>query len=109
MSISIGEQLACAKREVAMRKGLYPKWVAGERMTQAKADQEIAAMEAIVATLEREAARERLRAEPSSYAWSDEQLAEMVQVTREAVAQYRRDMTLPREELLARLGKMFEP
>jgi len=107
MSISIGEQLACAKREVAMRKGLYPKWVAGERMTQAKADQEIAAMEAIVATLEREAARERLRESP--HAWDDEQLAEMVQITREAVAQYRRDMTLPREELLARLGKMFEP
>ncbi len=38
-----------ALREVKMRRRVYPRWVAGGRMTQAKADEEIAIMEAIAA------------------------------------------------------------
>lgn len=48
---TIDEQLACAKRELALRRNVYPKWV-GKRMTQDKATHEIECMEAIIATLE---------------------------------------------------------
>ena len=58
--VTITEQLACAKREVGMRKRVYPRWVEANRMTKAKADAEIAAMEAIVATLEQLERAERL-------------------------------------------------
>jgi hypothetical protein len=54
MTVSIQEQLKCAQREAAMRRNVYPKWIAARRMTQEKADAEIAAMEAIAATLERQ-------------------------------------------------------
>ena len=42
---------ACAKREAAMRRRVYPRWVAEGRRdwTQARADAEIATMEAIAA------------------------------------------------------------
>jgi hypothetical protein len=53
MKVSYKDQLACAKRELAMRRGVYPRWVENARLTQDKADKEIAAMEAIVETLER--------------------------------------------------------
>lgn len=41
------DKLACAEREVGMRKRVYPAWVRAGRMTQADADREIAAMQAI--------------------------------------------------------------
>ena len=44
--------LACAARELKMRRNAYPKWVAAGRMQQAKADHEIACMAAIVAMLQ---------------------------------------------------------
>ncbi len=50
--IPIDEQVAAARRELAMRRNVYPKWVDSRRMTQDKADREIAAMEAIIETLE---------------------------------------------------------
>lgn len=53
MTVSLDAQLACAKRELAMRRGYYPKRVASGAMSQAAMDPEIAAMEAIVATLEK--------------------------------------------------------
>lgn len=58
--IDIEAQVACARREVAMRKRVYPRWIESGRFSQAKADHEIAAMEAIIATLEAVAAKERL-------------------------------------------------
>jgi len=51
--MTIEEQIACAKRELAMRRNVYRKWVSTGRMRQATADHEIAAMEAIVETLEK--------------------------------------------------------
>lgn len=42
------EKFECAKRELAMRKKVYPRWVEQGRMTQQKADREIACMSAIV-------------------------------------------------------------
>lgn len=52
MTITITDQLASAKRELRMRRRVYPQWVASKRLHQDTADHEIACMEAIVATLE---------------------------------------------------------
>ena len=49
----LAAQVACAQRELALRRNTYPKQVAAGRMTAARAAQETAAMAAIVATLER--------------------------------------------------------
>lgn len=43
------DKLRCIEREIAMRKAVYPKWVASGRMKQDKADREIAVMEAVAA------------------------------------------------------------
>ncbi len=50
-SIPLEAQLACVYRETALRERVYPRWVAAGRMTQAKADAEIAAMKAVERTL----------------------------------------------------------
>lgn len=42
------EKYECAKRELAMRRRVYPKWVDSGRMSQDKANHEIAAMTAIL-------------------------------------------------------------
>jgi len=42
------EKLACARRELAMRYGVYGKRVAEGRMSKQKADREIELMKAIV-------------------------------------------------------------
>jgi hypothetical protein len=52
--IPLREQVACVRREIAMRERVYPRWVAAERMTQEKADSELAAMRAVLETVERE-------------------------------------------------------
>jgi len=44
-------QLACAKRELALRERIYPRLVAQETRLPAKAQHELAAMRAICATL----------------------------------------------------------
>lgn len=38
------EKYECARRELAMRRRVYPKWVESGRMTQETADREIACM-----------------------------------------------------------------
>lgn len=45
--------LACAKRELALRRNVYPRWVGAKRMTVFKAEEEIEAMAAIVRFLEK--------------------------------------------------------
>jgi hypothetical protein len=52
MSVSIPDQIKCARRELAMRERVYPRWVQDGRMKQDAADREMAAMAAIVKTLE---------------------------------------------------------
>jgi hypothetical protein len=42
------DKYECARRELAMRQRVYPKWVESGRMSQATADHEIACMKAIV-------------------------------------------------------------
>lgn len=58
--IQLPEQIAAVKREIAMRQRAYPGFVQRGSMTQAKADHEIAAMEAVLATLEAVERKERL-------------------------------------------------
>lgn len=41
------EKLKCLEREIAMRRRVYPKWIASGKLKQEKADREIAIMEAI--------------------------------------------------------------
>lgn len=60
MTHSATEKLACAERELKMRERVYPRWVANGKMTQAKADAEIAIMREIVADYARLAEGERL-------------------------------------------------
>ncbi len=45
------QQIACLKREIAMRKNVYPKWVATGRLKQEIADKEIEAMTAALHTV----------------------------------------------------------
>lgn len=54
------EKLAAVRRELNMRRRVYPRWVSNGKMNQAKADEETAVMEAIVADYERQVAGERL-------------------------------------------------
>ena len=49
---TIHQQIASVEREIAMRKRVYPRWIDGGRMTQAKADHEIACMQAVLVTLQ---------------------------------------------------------
>lgn len=51
MGVPLSDQVACVKREIAMRERAYPRWVSGGRMTQQKADQELAAMKAVAESL----------------------------------------------------------
>jgi hypothetical protein len=49
---SLIDQVACVKREIEMRERVYPRWIGKRHMTQEKADLELAAMRAVLATLE---------------------------------------------------------
>jgi hypothetical protein len=60
MVYSAAEKKACAERELKMRERVYPRWVAGGKMTASKADTEIAIMREIVADYAKLAERERL-------------------------------------------------
>lgn len=52
-AIPLERQIACVRREVGMRRHVYPRWVATSKMSQDDADRQIATMEAVQATLER--------------------------------------------------------
>lgn len=50
---TLAEQIECVEREIGMREKVYPRWVRAipQKLTQAKADQELARMRAVLATL----------------------------------------------------------
>lgn len=50
-AVSIARQIAAVDREVAMRRRVYPRRVADGKMTQAQADTELQAMQAVADTL----------------------------------------------------------
>lgn len=51
MPTSIDNQIACVKREISMRKYVYPNQVARGKMTEKQASDGIATMEAVLNTL----------------------------------------------------------
>lgn len=60
MAITPDELVRAAERELSMRQRVYPRWVEAKRMSQAKADHEIACMTAIVDLCREKARGERL-------------------------------------------------
>ena len=58
--MSIEEQVQCVKRELAMRRRVYPRLVYSERMIQSEADHEILAMQAVLETLKKGIAEPKL-------------------------------------------------
>jgi len=50
--ITIDEQIAEVKRELAMRNKVYPKWIEAGSMQKSKADFQILAMEAVLISLQ---------------------------------------------------------
>jgi hypothetical protein len=57
--ITIERQIAAVRREITMRKRVYPRWVSNGKMSERNADDELTAMEAVLATLERVKAAEK--------------------------------------------------
>lgn len=51
-SVSIEQQIACVRREIGFREHVYARRVSDGKMTQKLADRELAAMRAVLATLE---------------------------------------------------------
>ena len=58
--ITATDKLACAERELKMRKRVYARWVEEGRISEGKATHEIACMEAIAADYRVLAEKERL-------------------------------------------------
>lgn len=54
MKIPLADQIKCVERELTLRKNTYPRWVAQGKpgWTKERADHQIAAMEAVLATLQ---------------------------------------------------------
>jgi hypothetical protein len=52
IDVSLADQIACVQREIAMRQHVYPRWISAHRITRAKGDAELAAMGAVLATLQ---------------------------------------------------------
>ncbi|GIK83052.1 MAG: hypothetical protein BroJett024_41570 [Alphaproteobacteria bacterium] len=63
-TVALADQIACVRRELAMRQRVYPRWVSAGKMTQADSDREITTMIAVLATLQ-EVQRQR---EPGLFA-----------------------------------------
>jgi hypothetical protein len=50
-SVSLERQIECVRREIRIRQQTYPTKVARRRMSQHHADEELACMKAVMATL----------------------------------------------------------
>lgn len=50
-TFTIQQQIAECAREAALRRAFYPKFIASDRLTQEKADFQIACMDAVIETL----------------------------------------------------------
>jgi hypothetical protein len=49
--MTLDEQVTCIRRELAMRRNVYPKFIANGRMTPEQADHEMQCMQAVLVTL----------------------------------------------------------
>lgn len=65
---SMVDQIACVRREIAMRKNVYPKWVESGRLKDLEAKREMARMQAVHDSLERLAELDRLAANKAAHA-----------------------------------------
>jgi hypothetical protein len=52
MSIPLIVQIQCVRREIGYRERCYPRWIESGKMPQRKADDELSAMSAVLATLQ---------------------------------------------------------
>ncbi len=50
--VTIDEQIAEVKREIAMRNKVYPRWIEAGSMKKSKADFQILVMEAVLISLQ---------------------------------------------------------
>lgn len=50
---SLREQIACVKREIAIRERVYPKWIESKRITADQCRNEIECMKAVLDTLQK--------------------------------------------------------
>lgn len=50
---TMSDQIACVRREIAMRRNVYPVWVKSGRLKEAEADRELERMQAVHDSLER--------------------------------------------------------
>jgi len=57
--ISLAAQIKEVQRELVLRKQVYPKWIATKRLTEGQAAYALAAMQAVLATLEQLPAQAR--------------------------------------------------
>lgn len=57
--IPIDDQIAEVKREIGMRRHVYPRFVDQKRITQSQADERITVLEAVLDTLTEVRARDR--------------------------------------------------
>lgn len=53
LPITLDEEIASVEREIALRERVYPRWVEQKKMSQEKADYEIAAMRSVAESLHR--------------------------------------------------------
>ena len=51
LPISVADMIAEIEREIRMREAVYPRWVTAKKLTQDKADRQIAVMRAAVERL----------------------------------------------------------
>lgn len=56
LPITPADKLACAQRELQKRREVYPRLIEGKKLSQERADREVAVMEAIAADYARAAA-----------------------------------------------------
>jgi antibiotic biosynthesis monooxygenase (ABM) superfamily enzyme len=62
-TITSAEKAKEARREVAMRRRVYPGWVSSGKLSPAAADRQIAVMQAIAEDYERQAMKEKPQGE----------------------------------------------
>ncbi len=80
----LDEMVACAERELALRRRVYPQWVQSGRMSQGKADEEIAKMAAVVDYLKGDLDRPNLMGLARPFAEAARGLEDMYKAIRAA-------------------------
>lgn len=49
--VTLAEEIADVKRELAMRERVYPRWISAGKLNQAKADRQLRVMRAVLKRL----------------------------------------------------------